>query len=120
MVDLVDNHLYEKQVFSVYDEKLGLFLNPFFLKNAEEAKRTLYDFVAYGNDSMLSRHPEDFKLYLLASYDESKGSFVPYDVPQYICCIDDVINIINSKRSLSEVCSCDDAPVSVKENSLSK
>nr|UXQ87985.1 MAG: nonstructural protein [Microvirus sp.] len=61
-----------KSIYSVYDEKTLAWLNPFNLVNDGEAIRGFSDAV---NDpsSMFNKHPNDFHLYKLGTFDDSKG-----------------------------------------------
>lgn len=63
------------KVFSIYDAKVGGFAKPFFFRTNGEALRAWMDVV---NDpqSDFFRHPEDYTLFLVAEFDESKGQFI--------------------------------------------
>lgn len=61
------------QAYSLYDGKAKTFQQPFFLQNDDVAKRSFYELV---NDekTVVNRHPGDFCLYNIGSYDDEKGS----------------------------------------------
>lgn len=71
-----------RKVYAVQDAKAGMFNTPIFLLSDGEALRSFIDACRPGNDqSMLSRHPEDFNLFYIGDYDETEGvlhSAVPY------------------------------------------
>ena len=63
-----------KLVFTVYDQKAEAYLQPFFMAGRGEAIRAFADLVNEPGH-MFNKHPEDFTLFLLGSYDEGKGTF---------------------------------------------
>ncbi|WNK12431.1 MAG: nonstructural protein [Microvirus sp.] len=62
------------QMFSVYDKKTQLFSQPFPSGNAESAIRAFQDAQSDGN-TLLAKHPNDFALYHVGSFDDSEGIF---------------------------------------------
>lgn len=57
-------------ICSVKDTAVGAFMQPFFAKSVGEAKRSFRD--ACGDPKMeFSRHPEDYTLWLLGSWDDA-------------------------------------------------
>lgn len=68
------------KVFSVYDAKIEAYARPFFMQTQGQALRGFIDVV---NDASteLSKHPEDFTLFLLGDYDEATGQFENQHVP---------------------------------------
>lgn len=67
-------------VLSVYDSKVQLFAQPFFMRTRGEALRGWTDVV---NDpsTQMSKYPTDFALMELGEYDEQKGSFTNHQAP---------------------------------------
>lgn len=64
------------QVFSVRDSKAAAYALPFFLPRAEVAIRSFKD--AVGNpEHDMSRHPEDYTLFVIGEYDDEKGLLMP-------------------------------------------
>lgn len=60
---------------SVYDDKVGAFQRPFFVRSRGEALRVFMD--ACGDpESPLSKHLEDYKLFELGSFNEEDGSVI--------------------------------------------
>lgn len=72
-----------KKVFSVYDEKAKIFMTPFAMVEVGEALRMFMDLVR-DQKTLLSRHPEDYKLYQLGTFDDFKGKYVNLDMPDFI------------------------------------
>lgn len=62
------------KVFAVKDHKVGIFMKPVFDHHAGSAIRGFEDVVRSG-DSPFSRHPNDFTLFELGSFDENNGVF---------------------------------------------
>ena len=67
------------KVFSVYDSKACFFGRPFFDQMEGSALRSFRDAV---NDSsnpnnMWNKHPEDFSLFEVGSFDDQSGELVP-------------------------------------------
>lgn len=60
------------RVYSVYDLKAKIFMQPFFSHNVATAGRMFSDTV---NDSstMLHKHPEDYCLYEIGGFDDETG-----------------------------------------------
>lgn len=61
-------------IFSVYDSKAVAFLPPFYLPNHALAKRVFSD-CANDESHQFAKHPEDFSLFCLGIFDDSKGTF---------------------------------------------
>lgn len=62
------------KIYSVYDKKLGCYMNPFVVQHEQQALRSLQTTVNSG-DNQLSEYSEDFDLYYLGSFNESQGIF---------------------------------------------
>lgn len=62
-------------MFSVYDEKSEAFLLPFFLQTKGQAIRAITDCVNDTNHTFY-KHPSDYTLFELGSFDDSTGLFV--------------------------------------------
>lgn len=60
--------------FSIYDEKVQGFNPPFFCQAVGQAPRSMDDLV---NDpqTVISRHPEDYSLYHVGSFDDGSAEF---------------------------------------------
>lgn len=60
--------------FTIYDEKAEVFLAPFFVPTIGLATRAFTDCI--NSDShQFAKHPQDYTLFQLASFDDSDASF---------------------------------------------
>ncbi len=66
--------------FSVYDEKSEAFGHPFFTSAIGIASRMMSDW-ANNKDSMVGRHPRDFKLYHVGYWLDDQAKFDTCQVP---------------------------------------
>jgi len=73
----------ELQVYSVRDAKAEIFNQPFLQKTHGEAERTFKNLVSDPN-STVGKFPEDYSLYYLGTYDDSKGLYQSLAEPQHI------------------------------------
>lgn len=63
-------------VMAVRDKKVGAYMNPFFSQSQGAALRSFQDEVnRAAEDNILYRHPQDFDLYLLGTFDNESGSW---------------------------------------------
>lgn len=62
-------------VCAVRDSAVGSFLRPFYVSSVGEAVRGFGDEVVRGGDSMMTKHPEDYELFELGSWDDESASF---------------------------------------------
>lgn len=60
------------KVFCVFDSKAEAFMQPFFMGSIGEATRAWTDLVNDGR-SACSRHPADFTLFEIGTWDQLKG-----------------------------------------------
>ena len=60
--------------FSIFDSKAGVYGRPFFFQSAGVAMRVFGDMVNDANEPV-ARHPEDYTLFQLATWDEDSGKF---------------------------------------------
>jgi len=60
------------EIYSIFDSKSKTYSKPFFVINQDIALRSIVDLLTNG-DSDPRRHPEDFHLYSLGYFDDSKG-----------------------------------------------
>ena len=72
-----------KKMYSIYDQKAGVFNNPFYKTTHGEAER---DFTTAVNDekTTLNQYPTDFDLYYLGDYNDQDGKFTTLDTPQHV------------------------------------
>ncbi len=64
------------RAFTVYDSKVEAYLRPFFMQTASEAIRAFRDTVNDGQ-SAFSKHPEDYTLFDIGTFDETTGEMIP-------------------------------------------
>lgn len=57
------------QIHAVYDRATGAYMQPFFVRSRGEAIRTFMDAVKDAQ-SPFARHPEDFSLFVLGTWDD--------------------------------------------------
>lgn len=61
-------------IFSVYDQKADAYINPFYLPTTAQAIRTFQDCVDDSNHQF-GKHPEDYFLYELGTFENTDASF---------------------------------------------
>ncbi|AXH75124.1 MAG: nonstructural protein [Microviridae sp.] len=66
------------KAFGVFDIKAEVFGPPFFMSTNGEAVRAFKD-LANNRDSTVGRHPEDYRLMRLGTFDSEKGAFTMED-----------------------------------------
>jgi len=69
------------KMYAVYDLKAGVFTQPFGSHNDGTAIRSFTD-RAQRPESQESKHPEDYGLYYVGDYDDTKGHFSPAEAPK--------------------------------------
>lgn len=64
------------RIFTVYDNAVEAYLRPFFAMTSGEAERIFRDTI---NDSAspFSRHPADYSLFEIGTYDDVSATIVP-------------------------------------------
>lgn len=62
------------KVFAILDTKSNIFNVPFFMRTTGEAIRAFAD-LANDPQSMLYKHPDDFRLFHIAEYDQELAAF---------------------------------------------
>lgn len=67
-------------VASVFDTAVGVYFQPFFARSRAEAIRSFAD-AASQEGHPFNKHPADFTLFVLATWDEESGSFTPLAAP---------------------------------------
>lgn len=68
------------KVFSVYDNKASVWMQPFFCLAVGQAIRAFAD-EARRSDSLIGRHPADYVLFMIGDFEEFSGRLVPAPVP---------------------------------------
>ncbi len=80
----------EHQMYTVYDEKSKAYLQPFFSQSDGTAIRAITDCV-YNRDHVFSKHPADFTLFHLGSYDDSNSSFKLLPAPAVLATLIELV-----------------------------
>lgn len=66
------------EVVAVLDAAVGGYSRPFFTPSIGAAVRSFIDEVnRQADDNQMSKHPQDFSLYHLGSFDDSTGELLP-------------------------------------------
>lgn len=67
------------QMYSIYDKKTQSFTPPQFYKHVAEATRSVQMSLETkdGQNSLLSRYPGDYALYLIGTFDPKTGGIMP-------------------------------------------
>lgn len=71
------------RAYTLHDVKALTYSPPFFQHNNALAIRMLEDLVNDQNTSV-GRHPGDFKLYCVGSYDDSNGMLIPLNIIEHV------------------------------------
>lgn len=73
-------------VMAVFDVQAQMFQRPFFVTTQGVGMRMVADEVNRGQqDNMLWLHPEDFRLFVLGSFDDNSGLFQADGLPDLVC-----------------------------------
>lgn len=65
-------------IYAIRDNKVGAFMQPFYMNTNAAAIRAFDDLVNDGK-SGVNKHPEDYELYLLGVYDDNTGRITQDD-----------------------------------------
>lgn len=76
------------KLYAIKDTVQGEMMNPFLLRNAEEAKRAFGQAVNSKGDHQVSIYYKDMQLFELGEYDSNTGE-ISSNV-EYVCCGQDV------------------------------
>lgn len=80
------------ELFSIYDAALGAYGRPMFLQARGQAIRGFSDEVnRVADDNSMNRHPADFALYYLGTFDDA-GGVGQFCVPERVVTANDVLN----------------------------
>lgn len=70
-------------VYSVYDRASGIYDRPFISHSDAAAVRAFSD-IASDADHPIGKHPEDFTLYRVGTWEDNNGTIVPQDPEKVI------------------------------------
>lgn len=68
-------------VYAIRDDKSEAYMQPWFAPTNGAAIRNFSDAVNQ-NDSPFAKHPEDYVLFHIGQYDDSRGVIIPLDAPK--------------------------------------
>lgn len=77
-------------VYTLHDSKTLVYNQPFYAMNHGVARRMVSDVAADMNTSV-GRHPTDYTLYCVGTYDDQTGFLKPYEIREHVV---DVIALV--------------------------
>jgi len=80
-----------QQIFTIYDSKIEAYLQPFFMPTKGAAIRAVTDTLA-SPDHIFAKHPEDYTLFHLGSYEDGKSTFEIRGTPQSLAVLSELVN----------------------------
>ncbi len=83
-------------IYSIFDQASGLYSRPFFTQSDPEAMRSFTD-IATDADHPIGKHPEDYSLYRLGTFDDNKGNMINEDNE----CLVTALETISSTRKVN-------------------
>lgn len=73
----------EYKMFSIRDTKAEVFFPPWYKQTHGEAERAFADIVS-DDKSTIHKHPEDFDLFFVGTYDDQTGKITIPQAPEHI------------------------------------
>lgn len=70
----------KNKIFTIYDQKAKAYLQPFYSNNNATAVRIISD-LTNDPDHTFSKHPEDYTLQEIGSFDEETAEIIALDKP---------------------------------------
>lgn len=68
-------------MYALFDSAAKAYISPFFLAEDGQALRTFSDNVNSDHENNISRHPDQFTLFKLGTYDDSNAKIETLDAP---------------------------------------
>lgn len=65
-------------IYAIYDTASGAYMRPFFVHSDGQAIRAFSDIATDANHD-IGKHPEDYTLYRIGTYDDQNGKLHPED-----------------------------------------
>jgi len=84
-------------VFSIYDSAISTWLPPIYARNKGEMLRNFADAVA-DSKSQLAKHPGDYALFELGTWDDDKCFFNVLKSPVRLCMALDFVKVVSEPR----------------------
>ena len=84
-------------VYTIYDVAAGVYLRPFFHHSDGAATRVFKDMVMDGEHD-IGRHPEDYSLYRIGTYDDNKGSLAAEEKD----CLATALEMLSESRQVNK------------------
>lgn len=81
-------------IYSIFDVCSDMFDAPILAINDGSAIRYMKDAVN-GRDTLLSRHPEDYQLFKIGSFDKSTGTIYPQRLPLRVANLKELVQPIS-------------------------
>ncbi len=91
--------------FTIYDEKAECFAHPFFVSAIGIATRMLATWTK-NPDSMICKHPEDFTLYQVGTWNDAEAKFENLKTPKFVAKATDSMlddTPFSSPREIAEI-----------------
>ena len=80
-------------VYTIFDVASGAYMRPFFGASDGQAIRSFTD-ISQDADHEIGKHPEDYSLYRIGTYDDNKGVLHPEDKQ----CLATALEVVASAR----------------------
>lgn len=77
--------------YTLFDSKSLVFNQPFFAHNHAVATRMVSD-IAQDTNTQIGRHPSDFILYKIGTYDDATGFMEPLEIREHVV---DVVSLVH-------------------------
>lgn len=65
-------------VYTIFDQATGAYMRPFFMQSDGQATRAFKD-LAVAADHDIGKHPEDYSLWRIGTFDDNKAKLIPED-----------------------------------------
>lgn len=72
------------KMYSPFDSKLGVWMNPMFFMHAGQAER-MWSELCNDGSTLPGKHPSDFTLFQVGEFDEETGRVSPVHPPVQLC-----------------------------------
>ena len=80
-------------IYTIFDQASGAYMRPFYAQSDGQALRSFTD-IAQDADHEIGKHPEDYSLFRIGTYDDNKGELHPEDKE----CMATALEVVASAR----------------------